>query len=180
MKFDELIEQETKQLNEISRSGAFKTVGAIAGLLGGATTYALTAGAAGIVTASLPLAIIVGTIYGAYAGAMATVFVKGKQRTLYDKMLSLVKKRDDILGKVKNSEANEKQLKRIHNLSTKIKKIAEQLDKLIDFGKGGAGMFRRELSPKEKEQLQNVIKAGKGETKDLLSFKFNIDPKKIK
>lgn len=180
MKFDELVEQEIKQLDEISRFGAFNVIGAISGLLAGGATYVLTAGAAGIISASLPLAIIVGTIYGAYVGAMSTVFVKGKQRTLYDKMLSLVKKRDDILSKVKGSVANEKQLKRIHELSTKIKKIAEQLDKLIDFSKGGAGLFRRELSPKEKEQLQNVIKAGKGETKDLLSFKYNIDPKKIK
>ena len=179
MKLQQLNEYE-QQLDEVSRSGIFKVVGSVFGLFGTAMSYAALGGAA--VAGALPLAIVLGSLYGAYMGGISTIFVKGKQRTLYDNMLSLVKKRDDLVGKIKGSkeEASESQLQKIQKLTAKIQKNANELDKLVDFGKGGAGIFRRELSPKEKEQLQNVIKAGKGESKDLLSFKYNIDPKKIK
>lgn len=181
MKLSDLVEEETKeQLDEVSRSGAFKFFGTLAGILGGGITYStlLSIGALG----ALPIALVAGAAYGAYVGGLSTLFVKGKQRDLYDDIMSLVKKRDEILGKIKQSkeEPTEKQVKNLQMLSEKIKNKSIELEKLIDFGKGGAGGFRRPLSGKERKQLEDVISSAKGETKDLLSFKFNIDKKKTK
>lgn len=178
MKLQQINEYEY-QLNEASRSKVFKIVGSIFGLAGGTWTFAVLAGLG--IGGALPLAIISGAIYGVYLGGIATIFAKGKQRTLYDSLLKQVKNRDLLISDIKSGkEASEKQIKKLDKLSSGIKTTSEQLDKLLDFGKGGAGLLRREVSPKEKEQIRNVIKAGKGESGDLLSFKYNIDPKKIK
>lgn len=202
MKLQQLNEYE-ERLDEASRSKVFTLVGSAFGLLGTAVTYtslqvalgasqaaSIAAGSTAAVAAVgastsvlsvLPIAIIAGAIYGTYMGLGMTVLASGKQRTLYGTLTKLVKKRDGVVADIKGStEATEKQIKQLGKLNVNIKKVSDELDELIDFGKGGAGLFRREISPKEKEQLQNIIKAGKGETGDLLSFKYNIDPKKIK
>lgn len=181
MKLQQLNEYE-EQLSEASRSKVFAIAGSIFGMFGTAVSYAVFTAGVGI-SGALPLAIIGGSLYGAYMGGIASIFAKGKQRTLYDTIISLVKKRDKLIGEVKGKKQDDssvKKFEKIQKLTIQIKKNTEQLDKLLDVGKGGAGLARRQISPKEKEQISSIIKAGKGESGDLLSFKYNIDVKKIK
>jgi len=131
MKLQQLNEYE-EQLDEASRSKVFKIVGSILGIGATITSYAaLTAiGGAG----ALPLAIISGALYGVYMGGVATIFAKGKQRTLYDSILKLVKKRDQLMSTIKSSkEASEKQIKSISKLSADIKSKSTELEKILDF-----------------------------------------------
>lgn len=185
MKLQQLNEYE-EQLNEASRSKVFAIAGSIFGTVIGVVSYAVIAAGLGTTAgAALPLAIVFGASYGLFYGGMASLFAKGKQRTLFDSLTKLIGKRDDLLTKIKDTSskdegASAKVYKKLNDISNKIKKVSVELDDLLDKAKGASGVFRRELSPREHKQLNSIIKAGKGESGDLLSLKYKIDLKKIK
>jgi len=165
MKFEQLLESERKQLDEISRRGLF--------FGGGAAITASYFGLVGVMfaAAGLPVAIalIPAVAAGFYGGAILSFFAQGKQRDLYEDIMSLVAKRDKILKKVKEDskedKPDEKQIKMIVKITKEISDAGAKLESLLDNNKGTSGIFRRDISKVESKKLAEFLATIKNEKK---------------
>lgn len=168
MRFEELIEQEQKKLDEsLEEASKFKM-----GLIGAGVSAAiyntalalLTAGAGGAAALIGPL-VIPGLIIGVGVNTIAfRQFAKGAQRTIGNDLVRSIEKRDRMLEKfidlVEKEETNINRYKailsRLERINSRIERLGEKLQKSIT-SNDGAGLFRKNMSIKDKKYFEGLI-----------------------